>query len=199
MGIKELSAGLIGPLCHPALYCSGRAASVVPDLPQTWGFVSPHTLKQKFRLGWAATQKGLIPVQHIYVTNTFICRSLPNGLYKIGFELSKLHALIYLALFADAYIGLQCCFIVQYMCAICLSICRTGPRLGPKWDIELRMYRLNIWLFKIIVQMWPIHLWKTILMTIYRKRGRWWVSITEKKEKKTTELSVLFTENRAKS
>lgn len=32
MGIKELSAGLISPLCHPALYCSGRAASAVPHL-----------------------------------------------------------------------------------------------------------------------------------------------------------------------
>lgn len=51
-------------------------------------------------------------MQRIYVTNTFICGSLPNELYKIGFAMSKLHASIYLALFADSYAELQCCFTV---------------------------------------------------------------------------------------
>lgn len=60
-------------------------------------------------------------MQHIYVTNTFICWSLPNELYKIGFELSKLHASIYLALFADAYAGLQCCFTV-HVCHLSLYL-----------------------------------------------------------------------------
>ncbi|KAI4822262.1 hypothetical protein KUCAC02_007821 [Chaenocephalus aceratus] len=35
MGIKELSAGLISPLCHPALYSGGTVASAGPDLQ--WG------------------------------------------------------------------------------------------------------------------------------------------------------------------
>lgn len=40
---------------------------------------------------------------------------------KIGFELSKLHASIYLALFADAYAGLQCCFTVC-VCHLSLNL-----------------------------------------------------------------------------
>ena len=68
-------------------------------------------------------------------------------LYRIGFELSKLHASIYLALFADAYAGLQCCFTV-HVCHLSLYL-----QDRPGSDIELRMYRLNVWLFKIIVQM----------------------------------------------
>lgn len=73
-----------------------------------------------------------------------------NCTKKIGFELSKLHASLSLALFADAYAGLQCCFTV-HVCHFCLSICRTGPRDDGAWARN-RMYRLNIWLFKIIVQ-----------------------------------------------
>lgn len=98
------------------------------------GSVSTHTLTNQ-RLGRAATHKrGLIPVQHIYVTNIFIRLSLPNELYRIGFELSKLHASIYLALLADAYAGLQCCFTV-HVCHLSLSAGQACDK-GPGSDME---------------------------------------------------------------
>lgn len=69
-------------------------------------------------------------MQHIYVTNTLICRSLPNELYKIGFELSKLHVLIYLALFADAYAGLQCSFAI-HVCHLSLYLQDRPVTMAP--------------------------------------------------------------------
>lgn len=100
----------------------------MPDLQ--WVCVSTYTHTENQRLGGTTTRKGgLTPVQHIYVTNTFICRSLPNELYKLGFEL---HASTYLALFADAYAGLQLyCTCVPFV-SLSLSLsageaCDEGP------------------------------------------------------------------------
>lgn len=121
MGIKELSAGLISPLCHPALYCSGRAASAVPDMH--WGLcLHIHTHTEIQRLGGATTQRGAHPCA-AYLCNKHIHMSLTAKMNctKIGFKLSKLHALIYLALFADAYVGLQCCFTV-HVCHLSLYL-----------------------------------------------------------------------------
>ncbi len=56
MGIKALSAGLIGPLCHPALYFSGAVASAVLDLQ--WGLCLHIHAHRKQRLGGAATHEG---------------------------------------------------------------------------------------------------------------------------------------------
>lgn len=76
IGIKELSTGLMSPLLH----CTVVGGQ--PPLCQTCIGVSvcTYTHTDIQRLGGASTQRGLIPVQHIYVTNTFICRSLPNEL-----------------------------------------------------------------------------------------------------------------------
>lgn len=71
MGIKELSAGLISTLCHPALYCNGRVSSSVPDAV---GSESPHTKKIRDRVG-QLPMKGTHPCA-AYPCNKHIHTSL---------------------------------------------------------------------------------------------------------------------------
>lgn len=75
-------------------------------------------------------------MQHIYVPHS--CGSLPNKLYRIGFELFKLHASIYLALSVVTH-RLDCAVALLYMCTI-----RVYLQDKPASRVWVRYLTLNV-------------------------------------------------------